>query len=129
MTGVVDTDWLEPRLGDPAVTVLEVSFDVPDRAAWFAGHIPGSRYVWWTDLGWHPSERRFASPQAMAERLGAFGLGDESTVALVGDTIQFATYAYWVMTMTGLEERAVVLDGGHRLWQEQCRPMTHRSPP
>ncbi len=65
----------------------------------------------------------------MAGRLGALGVGDVSTVVLIGDTIQFATYAYWVMTMTGLEERAVVLDGGHRTWAEQGRPMTLDQPP
>ncbi|NNC92355.1 MAG: sulfurtransferase [Acidimicrobiia bacterium] len=128
MSGLVPLDWLEGRLGDPGVVLLEVSFYPPDKAAWFRGHIPGSRYVYWKDLCWHDSDRQFPEPGVMAQRLGRLGAGDDSTVVLIGDTIQFATYAYWVMSMTGLEERAVVLDGGHRTWEEQGRPMTMDEP-
>ncbi|HSL26751.1 MAG TPA: rhodanese-like domain-containing protein, partial [Acidimicrobiia bacterium] len=128
MSGLVSPDWLEARLGDPSLVILEVSFYLPDRAAWFTGHIPGSRYVWWKHLCWHPTERRFPEPADMAARLGALGVGDDHTLVLVGDRFQFATYAYWVITMAGLEDRAVVLDGGHRTWQEQGRPMTEENP-
>jgi thiosulfate/3-mercaptopyruvate sulfurtransferase len=124
VSGLVSPSWLERRLGDPGFVLLEVSFYPPDKAAWFRGHIPGSRYVYWKDLCWHDTDRQFPEPAVMAQRLGRLGVDDDSTVVLIGDTIQFATYAYWVISMTGLEERAVVLDGGHRTWEEQGHPMT-----
>jgi thiosulfate/3-mercaptopyruvate sulfurtransferase len=129
MSGLVSPDWLEQRLGDPSLVLLEVSSKLPPEAAWFSGHIPGARYIYWKDLCWDDTDRQFPSTDVMAERLGALGVGDDSTVVLIGDTVQFATYPYWVMTMAGLEARAVLLDGGHQAWEAQGRPMTTDAPP
>lgn len=128
MRSLVTPNWLESRLGDPSVVILEVSFYQPDRAAWFRGHIPGSRYVWWKDFCWDPTERQFPDPEEMARRVGDLGVDGDTSLVLVGDTIQFATYAYWTITMAGLEDRALVLDGGHQTWEEQGRPMTTDQP-
>jgi thiosulfate/3-mercaptopyruvate sulfurtransferase len=125
---LVSTEWLEAHLDDPSLVLLEVSFYAPDTAAWFEEHVPGSHYVPWKSFCWEVPERRFASPATMAERLAAYGATDDSTVVLIGDTIQFATYAYWVATMVGLEERVAVLDGGHRAWVAQGRPTTMDAP-
>ena len=125
MTGpLVSTDWLEAHLGDPDVVVIEVSIDPPDKAAYRTGHVPGSHYVYWKDLLWHPTDREFASPDVLADRLAALGVGESTTVALVGDPYQFATYAYWVMTMAGLEDFARVVDGGRRTWLAEDRPLS-----
>ncbi len=129
MGPLVSPDWLESRLGDPSLVLLDISFYTPDKAAWFEGHIPGSHYVHWKSFCWEVPARRFASPQTMAQRLGGYGATDDSTVVLIGDTIQFATYAYWMATMAGLEERVTVLDGGHRAWMHQGRVLTHDDPP
>jgi thiosulfate/3-mercaptopyruvate sulfurtransferase len=125
---LVSNDWLTEHLDAPAVVVIEVSFYAPAQAAYFQGHIPGARYVYWKDLLWHDTDREFASPEVMAARLGTLGVGDDTTAVLVGDPIQFATYAYWIITMNGLEERVTVLDGGHRTWAEQGRPLTDDEP-
>lgn len=129
MSGLVSPDWLEERLGDPSLLLIEVSSKRPDEAAWFSGHIPSSRYVFWKDLCWDERQRQFPTPTQMANRLAALGATNDSEVVLIGDTIQFATYPYWVMTMAGLEGMVVVLDGGHRTWEEQRRPMTTDEPP
>ena len=125
---LVSNDWLAEHLDDPAVVVIEVSFYAPAQAAYFQGHIPGARYVFWKDLLWHDTDREFATPEVMAARLGALGVGDDTTAVLVGDPIQFAAYAYWIITMNGLEDRVTVLDGGHRTWAEQGRPLTDEEP-
>jgi thiosulfate/3-mercaptopyruvate sulfurtransferase len=129
VSGLVSPDWLEERLGAPSLVLLEVSSKPPPEAAWFSGHIPGARYIFWKDLCWDDSDREFPPPEVMAERLGALGVGNDTTLVLIGDTVQFATYPYWVMTMTGLEDRVVVLDGGHQAWEAQGRPMTTDEPP
>ncbi len=124
MTALVDGDWLEHRLGEEDLVVLDVSFYPPSKAAWFEGHVPGSHYVYWKDLCWDDTDRQFPEPDEMSRRLGAFGADDHSTIVLIGDPIQFATYAYWVLALTGFEDQVVVLDGGHATWTEQGRRLT-----
>lgn len=121
---LVSTQWLADRLDDPTVVILEVSIDPVDKADYLIGHIPGAHFVYWKDLLWHDSDREFASPEVLAERLRALGVNNTTTVALVGDPFQFAAYAYWVMTMSGLEERCRLVDGGRRTWLAEERPLT-----
>ena len=126
-TGVgplVSTQWLADHLDDPSVVVLEVSIDPPAQAAYSEGHIPGAHFVYWKDLLWHDTDREFPSPEVLAARLRALGAGDHTTIALVGDPFQFAAYAYWVMTMSGLEDRCRLVDGGRRSWVAEQRPLT-----
>ncbi len=121
---LVSPEWLDAHLHDPDVAVVEVSFYQPDKAAYFTGHIAGAHYVYWKDFLWHEFDREFPSPEVMADRLGALGVGDESTLVMVGDPVQFATYGYWVLAMTGFEERVAVLDGGHETWVNRGLPLT-----
>ena len=129
MTPLVDGDWVEAHLGDPNVAILEVSFYEPARASYFQAHSPGAHYVQWKEFCWHDTDRTFADPQTMADRLAAYGVTNGSTVVLIGDTIQFATYAYWTITMAGLEHLVTVLDGGSAGWIESGRPTTTDIPP
>ena len=126
---LISPDWLSQHLDDPRLVIVEVSSKPRDEAEYFQGHVPGGRYVFWKDLCWHDTDREFPEPGVMARRLGALGVDAESTVVLVGDPIQFATYAFWVLSMTGFEPHAVVLDGGRRAWVEQGRPLTTKLPP
>jgi len=125
---LVSPEWLLSRLSTDDLVVVEVSFFEPDTAAYFTGHIPGARYVYWKDLLWHESDREFPIPSVMAERLGALGVRDDTTLVLVGDPVQFATYAFWVLAMAGFEERTVVLDGGQDTWKVLGLPTTDETP-
>lgn len=129
MTGpLISPKSLLARIDNPAVVVLEVSFYEPDGAAYFTGHIPGARYAYWKDLLWHELEREFPSSEVMADRLGSLGVGEDTTLVLVGDPLQFATYAYWVLSMTGFEAQSTVLDGGRDTWANLGYPMTAEVP-
>lgn len=121
---LVSTQWLADRLGDPTMVILELSIDPLDKADYRIGHIPGAHFVYWKDLLWHDTDREFPSPEVLAERLRALGVDNTTTIALVGDPFQFAAYAYWVMTMLGLEERCRLVDGGRRTWLAEQRPLT-----
>ncbi len=125
---LVSPEWLRARVGDPDLVVLEVSFYQPDKAAYFAGHIEGAHYTYWKDLLWHDLDREFPTPEVLAGRLGVLGVGDDTTLVLVGDPVQFATYAYWVLAMAGFEERTAVLDGGHETWVARGYPMNRDRP-
>ncbi len=67
---LVGCGWLAGRLDDPGVRVIEVSSDI-DGAAYQAGHIPGAAFWHWKDALWHATDREFATPGEMADRLGA----------------------------------------------------------
>lgn len=128
MSPLIDPDWLEAHLHDPNLVVVEVSSQPPQTAEYFRAHIPGARYVYWKDLCWKAWEREFPEPSEMAERLASLGVEDSSLVVLVGDPIQFATYTYWVLAMTGFEHLARVLDGGRAAWLAEGRPITDAIP-
>jgi len=123
-SSLVSTQWLADHLDDPTVVILEVSIDPLTEADYRTGHIPGSHFVYWKDLLWHDSDREFPLPEVLAKRLRAFGVNDDTEVALVGDPFQFGAYAYWVMTMSGQEDRCHVVDGGRRTWVAEQRPVT-----
>ena len=129
MKPICTVDWLAEHLDDPKVVLLEVAFMPPAKALYYAnGHVPGARYTFWKDFCWDETDRRFPEPDEMARRLESLGVSDDSTLVLIGDTIQFATYAFWVLTLTGLSHLATVLDGGRQLWEAQGRPLTHDDP-
>ena len=120
---LVSTQWLADHLEDPTVVILEVSIDPPTTADYAVGHIPGALFVYRKDLLWHESDREFPSTEVVPERLRTLGVNDDTTIALVGDPLQFGAYAYWVMTMTGQEERCRLVDGGRRTWVAEKRPL------
>lgn len=105
---------LADRLGEPGLAVLEVAFhddDGPFRDA----HVPGACWAHWKRLLWHETDREFADGGTLARRLGELGIPGDATIVLVGDPIQFATYALWVLQMRGRRE-VLVLDGGRAAW-------------
>ena len=119
---LVSTAWLQERIdSDDSIVILEVSSDPSAEAAGGAEHVPGARFAFWKDLCWSDTDREFPSPELMAQRLSALGITDESTIALVGDPVQYGTYAYWVLTMTGQESRTVLVDGGRSKWLAEGR--------
>jgi thiosulfate/3-mercaptopyruvate sulfurtransferase len=111
---LIAPDELAARLGDPGLAVLEVAFaddDGPFRDA----HVPGSRWAYWKDLLWHDTDRELADGDALARRLSRLGVAGDQTLVLVGDPIQFAAYALWVLHQRGRTD-VLVLDGGRAAW-------------
>jgi thiosulfate/3-mercaptopyruvate sulfurtransferase len=120
VSAIIAAEELAPRLGEPNLSVLEVAFD-PSDAGFRRAHVPGAQWAHWKSLLWHATDRRFADAATMARRLGALGIGGEDELVLVGDPIQFATYAYWVLNMLGRPAR--VLDGGRARWLAGSFPL------
>ena len=130
MQPLVSVDWLREHLDDPAVVILEVSTEREPTARYFReGHIPGAHFAWWKTLCWDEADREFPPPEEMTRRLRALGVSDDSHLVLVGDPIQFATYPYWALALSGLDHVASVLDGGRALWASRGLPLTSEAPP
>ena len=119
---LVGCGWLADRLDDPGVRVIEVSSD-PTGAAYQSGHIPGAAFWFWKDALWHATDRELATPGEMAGRLGAIGVTPDTIIVLYGDPVQYATYAFWVLTMAGHRD-VRLLDGSRKRWTAEGRPLT-----
>jgi thiosulfate/3-mercaptopyruvate sulfurtransferase len=118
---LVETDWLESHLEDPAVRVIEVD---EDTTAYEKGHIPRSiAWNWNTDL--HAAVGRdFVDQAGLAALLGEAGVGDDTTIILYGGNNNwFAAYAYWLLRYLGASN-VKLLNGGRKKWELESRPTT-----
>ncbi|MFB6129762.1 MAG: sulfurtransferase [Salinigranum sp.] len=121
-------DWLESRLDDPSVRVIEIDSDTRGELIdYLEGHIPKAVRWHWREMLWHDTDREFPTPEEMAARLGNEGISEDDTIVLVSDRAQFATYAYWVFTMCGIQN-VRILDIVHQTWVAEDRPLSRTIP-
>ena len=119
---MVDTAWLAEHLDDPGVRIIEVESD-PEGKAYDEGQIPGAIRWFWKDLCWHDTDRQFVTPDELAKRLGAAGIGDKTTLVLYGDPVQYGNYAFWALKMAGHPDLRL-LDGARKKWLADGREFT-----
>ncbi|MBO31804.1 MAG: sulfurtransferase [Rhodospirillaceae bacterium] len=122
---IVTTDWMESRILEPSVKVIEVSAEPTDNR-YREKHIPGAIWFHWKNLCWHDTDRQFVTPEKLAERLGAVGISDEDTLVLCGDPVQYGTYAFWALTMAGHPDIRII-DGAKVKWLAENRPVASTS--
>jgi thiosulfate/3-mercaptopyruvate sulfurtransferase len=118
---LVSTDWLQQRLGEPGLVVVESDEDV---LLYETGHIPGAVKIdWHTDLN-DPVVRDYISGAQFAELAASKGISRDSTVVIYGDKNNWwAAYALWVFTLFGHTD-VRLLDGGRDAWISEGRPVT-----
>lgn len=119
---LVSGQWVEEHLGDPNVRIIEVSAQ-NDTSNYRHGHLPGAVWFNWKDLCWHPSDRELVTAEELAARLGAVGIGGETTLVLYGDPVQYGSYAFWALKMAGHQDLRL-LDGTRTKWMAENRPLT-----
>jgi thiosulfate/3-mercaptopyruvate sulfurtransferase len=122
---LVDTDWLEGKLNDPKVRIVEVD---EDTAAYEKGHIPNALgWNWNTDL--HAAVGRDYVDQAgLSSLLQKAGVGADTTLVLYGGNNNwFAAYAYWLLRYLGYGN-VKLLNGGRKKWELESRSMTSDAP-
>jgi len=118
---LVTGEWLEARLGEPGLVVVESDEDV---LLYETGHIPGSVKVdWHTELN-DPVVRDYVDGAGFAALLSAKGISRDDTVVIYGDKSNWwAAYALWVFSLFGHED-VRLLDGGRDRWIADGRPIT-----
>jgi thiosulfate/3-mercaptopyruvate sulfurtransferase len=122
---LVETEWLGEHLQDPTVRIVEVS---EDPTLYERGHIPGAvRFHWKTQLQ-DCTRRDWISKARLEALLGEHGIGNDTTIVLYSDQSNlFATYAFWLFTLYGVEH-ARVLNGGRAKWAEEGRALSTAVP-
>lgn len=118
---LVSTGWLQERLDEPGLVVVESDEDV---LLYETGHIRGAVKIdWHTDLN-DPVHRDFIDGEAFARLLGSKGIARDTTIVLYGDKSNWwAAYALWVFTLFGHED-VRLLDGGRDKWIAEGRELT-----
>jgi thiosulfate/3-mercaptopyruvate sulfurtransferase len=122
---LVSTEWVAAHLDDPAVRLVESNEDL---LLYETGHIPGAVKIdWVTDLN-DPVERDYLQREKFQQLLRARGINQDTTIVFYGDKNNWwATYAFWVFRLFGLE-RLKLLDGGRARWAEEGRALTTQVP-
>lgn len=127
---LVEADWLEGKLGNDDLVVLDVRSSIDDggdRDAFEAARIPGSRYSSYTDDGWREERDGVAGLMPAVDDLetliGGLGIDNDDTVVVVsagtGPTdFGSAARVYWTLKALGHDE-VTVLNGGFAGWEAQ----------
>lgn len=122
---LVSTEWVAEHLDDPGVRLLEVDVDT---AAYGTGHIKGAVGINWTTQLSDPVRRDLPSPEAWANLLGSAGVTPETKIVFYGDNNNwFAAFAYWITTMYG-HGNVALMNGGRKKWELEGRPFTTDAP-
>src|SRR6185436_3651303 len=117
---LVSTDWVAEHLKDPKVRVIETNEDV---LLYETGHIPGAVKIdWVADLN-DPVSRDYVDSGRLQKILRSKGISGDTTIVFYGDKNNWwATYAFWVLKLFGIEN-VKVMDGGRLRWAEEGRPL------
>ncbi len=128
-SALVDPAWMEAHLNDPKVKLIEIAGMSEDKMqAYKAGHVPGAVCWPWKEALWDEYKRDFPSPEDFARRMGAAGIGNDTSVVFYGEGVQFGIYAWWTLKYCG-HDKVFVLDGARDLWANQGRKLTTEVPP
>jgi thiosulfate/3-mercaptopyruvate sulfurtransferase len=122
---LVDGEWLQARLSDPGIRIVESNEDV---LLYDTGHIPGAVHIDWRGDLQDNVERDYVSPEGFAEVCRRNGITPETTVVFYGDKSNWwAAYALWAFRLFG-HEKVKLLDGGSAKWKAEGRPLTREKP-
>lgn len=122
---LVSTDWVAAHLDDPKVRLLESN---EDMLLYSTGHIPGALKLDWVDDLNDPLTRDYLEKEDFQALVKRLGIHPDTTVVFYGDKNNWwATYAFWVFRLFGIENLRI-MDGGRARWEQEGREMTEEVP-
>jgi thiosulfate/3-mercaptopyruvate sulfurtransferase len=111
---LVGTEWLQERLADPEVRVVEVDVS---PAAYTEGHIPGA-VLWNVYKDLKTADYQLVDRAAVEKLIQQSGIDVKSIVVFYGYA---PTMGYWLMKLYG-HPQARVLNASRDTWQQEGRP-------
>ncbi|MBB3764408.1 3-mercaptopyruvate sulfurtransferase [Sphingomicrobium lutaoense] len=135
MDDLVSTDWLEPRLGEEDLRILDASFHLPAsgreaRAEFAETHIPGAQFLDIDEVADrdHPAPHMLPSPEIFAAAMEQLGVGSDDRI-IVYDNSPLRTAARgWFMLRHFGARQVAILDGGMQKWVAEGRPVESGAP-
>ena len=132
---VVSPQWLQERLGQPGVAVIDASWYLPahnrdSKAEYAAAHIPGAGFFDIDKIAdsSSPLPHMLASPAAFAAIAGAMGISETDTIVVYdGMGLFSAARAWWNFRIMGAQS-VFVLDGGFPAWKAAGYPASNETP-
>ncbi|MFB7907962.1 sulfurtransferase [Kitasatospora sp. NPDC056076] len=122
---LVDADWVQARLDDPKVVIVEVD---EDTSAYDKNHIRNAVRIDWKQDLQDPVRRDFIDQAGFEALLSAKGIANDDTVVLYGGNNNwFASYAYWYFKLYGHGD-VRLLDGGRKKWELDSRDLVAEVP-
>jgi len=127
----VDADWLQKRLGEPGLAIVDASWYLPAqkrdaRAEYEAAHIPGARFLDQDAISDPDTSlpHTLPSPQHFAQYVGAMGISADDTIVIYdGPGFFSAPRGWWMFRVMGVFQ-VYILDGGFDRWKAEGRPVT-----
>lgn len=136
-TTLVDTDTLARHLTDPRWVVVDCRFTLTNadagRRAYDAAHILGAHYAHLNEdlsgpVGPHTGRHPLPAPEALARKLGAWGIDASKQVVVYDDTFgAMASRLWWLLRWLG-HDAVALLDGGYPTWVRKKKPVTADKP-
>ncbi|WP_434627346.1 sulfurtransferase [Pseudomonas sp. Z1-29] len=132
---LISPQALEQRRSQPGLVILDCRFALEDpdygQRSYAEGHIAGASFA---DLerdlsgpvikgvtGRHP----LPEPEALVERLRAWGVNNDSEVVLYDDGPgAYAARAWWLLAWLGKRDGVHILDGGLKAWHAAGLPLS-----
>jgi thiosulfate/3-mercaptopyruvate sulfurtransferase len=127
----VDADWLEKRLGQPGISIVDASWYLPAqkrdaKAEYQAAHIPGAVFLDQDGVSDPDSNlpHTLATPQYFAQFVGGLGISADDTIVVYdGPGFFSAPRAWWMFRVMGVFQ-VYILEGGFDRWKASGRPIT-----
>ncbi len=130
---LVEPEWLQERLGDAGIVVLDCTWFVPEmdksgRDEFRKGHIAGAQYVDLNDISDASSPYVNMLPPAaqFAAEIGRLGIGND-TLVVVYDANYVSARVWWMFRLFG-HDKVRILNGGFRRWVAEGRPVETGDP-
>jgi len=132
---VVSPDWLEQRLGDLSVKIVDASWYLPaqnrdPKAEYAVAHIPGAVFFDQDTIADLTSglPHTLPTPAFFAKAAGDLGISETDTIVVYdGPGIFTAPRVWWSLRTMGAKN-VFVLDGGMDGWKAEGRPVTKDVP-
>ncbi len=122
---LVDAEWVQAHLTDPAVRLIEVDVDT---TAYEQGHIQGAVGFNWQKELQDQLVRAPVNKEQLEALLSRSGVTNDTTIVLYGDNNNwFAAWALWILKYYGHKD-VRLLDGGRVKWLADKRELTTAVP-
>lgn len=127
---MVSTDWLQARLDDPGVIIVDATWFMPGtprdaRAEHAEKHIPGAVFFDIDEISDHsnPLPHMLPEPADFAVHARRLGVEQDSTVVVYDAQGLFSAARVWWMFRAMGHDKVFVLDGGLPKWIAESHPL------